>query len=238
MAHVVENAAIRNTMLTGFYNINRDYARREERGMEIDRQKDPRQYLYVEMPLHGTTWDIAGSPVRGFIKASGDWCLSVLLQAICFIYVFCSRPNISRGTAYCEWQSIASTLLDGGRTAHSRFKLPIDIEATTICNIRKGTHLGDLMNETTLLVWDEAPMQHRFCMHAVDRMFRDIKRWEDRPSGGIVVCFCGDSRQTLPIIQGGLPAAVVDACLRRSYLWDNLRFLRLTQYEAVESEFD
>jgi PIF1-like helicase len=123
---------------------------------------------------------------------------------------------------------IAATLLDGGRTAHSRFKIPIDIEDTTVCNIRKGTHLGDLMNETVLLIWDEAPMQHKFCMHSVDRMFRDIKGQADKPFGGIVVCFCGDFRQTLPIIQGGLPAAVIDACLRRSYLWDNIRLLILT----------
>jgi hypothetical protein len=33
-------------------------------------------------------------------------------------------------------------------------------------------------------------MQHKFCMHAVDRMFRDIKRREDKPFGEIiVVCF-------------------------------------------------
>ena len=35
-------------------------------------------------------------------------------------------------------------------------------------------------------------------------------------------------RQTLPIIQGALPAAIINACLRRSYLWDNIRILRLT----------
>jgi hypothetical protein len=52
MTRVVENAAIRNTMLTGFYDINREYARREGRGIEIDRRKDPRRYLYVEMPEH------------------------------------------------------------------------------------------------------------------------------------------------------------------------------------------
>ena len=107
-----------------------------------------------------------------------------------------------------------ATLLDGGRTAHSRFKIPIDIEDITVCNVRKGTHLGDLINEITLLVWDEAPMQHKFCMHAVDRMFRDIKRREDKPFGGIVVCFCGDFRQTLLIIKGGLPAAELPLLLR------------------------
>ena len=46
---------------------------------------------------------------------------------------------------------IAATLLDKGQTAHSHFKIPINIEATTVCNVQKGTHLEDLINETELL---------------------------------------------------------------------------------------
>jgi hypothetical protein len=34
MAHVVENAAIQNTMLTTFHDINQQYARLEGRGVE------------------------------------------------------------------------------------------------------------------------------------------------------------------------------------------------------------
>ena len=123
---------------------------------------------------------------------------------------------------------IAATLLKGGQTAHSRFKIPIDIDAFSVCNVRKGTHSGDLINQTELVFWDEAPMQHKFCEHAVDRMFRDIKGREDTPFGGVVICFCGDFRQTLPIVQGGLSGAIVDACLRRSYLWPNITILPLT----------
>jgi hypothetical protein len=88
MARVVENAAIQNTMLTGFYDINRDYARREEHGMEIDRQKDS---MKVEMPEH-FTWDnvrYCWKPRQRFHKGIGRLVFIGPLQAICFIYVFC-----------------------------------------------------------------------------------------------------------------------------------------------------
>lgn len=87
---------------------------------------------------------------------------------------------------------IVATLLDGGQTAHLRFKIPIDIDANSVCDIRKSTYLRDLLDSTLLLFWDEALMQNKFCMHAVDRMFRDIKGRPDLPFGGIVVCFCGN----------------------------------------------
>jgi len=32
---------------------------------------------------------------------------------------------------------IAATLLLGGRTAHSRFNLPFDVQPNSICNIKK-----------------------------------------------------------------------------------------------------
>jgi PIF1-like helicase len=93
---------------------------------------------------------------------------------------------------------IAAVLLDGGTTAHLRFKIPIDINAESTCNIPVQGHLAELIREAKLVFWDEAPMQHRHCMEAVDRTFRDI--WNDpRPFGGVVFCFCGDFRQILPV---------------------------------------
>jgi len=57
---------------------------------------------------------------------------------------------------------IAATLLNGGTTAHSRFKIPIDINADSTCNIPAQSHLAELLRETQLVFWDEAPMQHRY----------------------------------------------------------------------------
>ncbi|CAN1326879.1 hypothetical protein LINPERPRIM_LOCUS33974 [Linum perenne] len=47
---------------------------------------------------------------------------------------------------------IAATLLPGGVTAHSRFKIPLDIDNTSTCSIKKGTALARLIRRATLIV--------------------------------------------------------------------------------------
>lgn len=53
---------------------------------------------------------------------------------------------------------VASLLLPGGRTAHSRFKILLQIDDETICDIKRGTILAELMEQTSLIIWDEALM--------------------------------------------------------------------------------
>ncbi|CAN0837874.1 ATP-dependent DNA helicase PIF1 [Linum grandiflorum] len=69
---------------------------------------------------------------------------------------------------------IAATLLPGGVTAHSRFKIPIDVDHASTCAIKKGTSLARLVEQTSLIVWDEAPMVHRLSFEAVDRTICDL----------------------------------------------------------------
>ena len=57
-------------------------------------------------------------------------------------------------------------------------------------------------------------MIKRDVFEAVDRTFRDILDRDDVPFGGIVVCFSGDFRQTLPVIPGANRAEVVSSCLK------------------------
>lgn len=64
---------------------------------------------------------------------------------------------------------IAAQLLSGGRTAHSRFRIPLELTDETVCNIPKNSRLADLLRKTALIIWDEVPMQHRGCFEAVDR---------------------------------------------------------------------
>ena len=42
--------------------------------------------------------------------------------------------------------SIASLLLPRGRTAHSKFKIPVPIFEDSTCNIQQGSQLADLLN--------------------------------------------------------------------------------------------
>ncbi|XP_074375138.1 uncharacterized protein LOC141716868 [Apium graveolens] len=118
---------------------------------------------------------------------------------------------------------LASLLVEGGRTVHSRFKIPIDIDEFSCCNIKKNTHFAELICKTNIVVWDEAPMNHRYVFEAVDRTFRDIlsKRNPNAaslPFGGMTMLLGGDFRQTLPVVPKMGREATVNASVTKSHL--------------------
>ncbi|XP_076929594.1 uncharacterized protein LOC143594074 [Bidens hawaiensis] len=69
---------------------------------------------------------------------------------------------------------IASLLLSGGRTAHSRFHIPINLVEDSFCYINPDSDLAYLLRETSLIIWDEAPMVHKHGFEALDRSLKDI----------------------------------------------------------------
>nr|GEW05745.1 DNA helicase [Tanacetum cinerariifolium] len=69
---------------------------------------------------------------------------------------------------------IASLLLPSGRTAHSRFKLTLELTEESLFRIIKNRHLGKLLANRSLIIWDEAPINDRRCFEALDRSLRDI----------------------------------------------------------------
>lgn len=54
---------------------------------------------------------------------------------------------------------IVTLLLDGGRTAHSTFKIPFEIVAWSMCNVANGTSYAELLKKVDLFIWDEVVMQ-------------------------------------------------------------------------------
>ncbi|KAH7533321.1 hypothetical protein FEM48_Zijuj04G0118400 [Ziziphus jujuba var. spinosa] len=74
---------------------------------------------------------------------------------------------------------IASFLLPGGRTAHSRFAIPLAPNEDSTCNVKQGSPFAELIVKTELIIWDEAPMMNRYCFEALDRTMRDILRFSN-----------------------------------------------------------
>jgi hypothetical protein len=129
---------------------------------------------------------------------------------------------------------VASLLLPGGRTAHSRFRIPLEIKDRTMCNISRGTNLAELVEKAALILWDEAPMTHRHCFEAVDRSMRDVLSVTETfrkslPFGGKTVVLGGDFRQILPVVEGGSRTEILNASLTRSFLWNDVTILRLKE---------
>ncbi|PIA58920.1 hypothetical protein AQUCO_00400047v1 [Aquilegia coerulea] len=129
---------------------------------------------------------------------------------------------------------IASLLLTGGRTAHSTFKIPFEVLDDSVCSVTKQTIHAELFKRAKLIIWDEVPMQHRFCVEAVDRTLRDIREINE-PFGGITVVLGGDFKQTLPVITKGTRQEIVRACLTKSHLWSGVRLLTLVKNMRLNS---
>ncbi|KAL3646345.1 hypothetical protein CASFOL_011525 [Castilleja foliolosa] len=138
---------------------------------------------------------------------------------------------------------IASLLLPGGRTAHSRFGIPLNPHEGSDCNIRKGTPLADLLILCKLIIWDEAPMIHKHCFEAVHNSLQDLMENvspsnKDKPFGGKTVVFGGDFRQILPVVPKGTRQNIVNATINSSYLWSHCTVLRLTKNMRLQSVDD
>ncbi|XP_021995696.2 ATP-dependent DNA helicase pif1-like [Helianthus annuus] len=129
---------------------------------------------------------------------------------------------------------IASLLLDGGRTAHSRFHIPLNLTEDSVCNIKPESDVSKLLHETKLIIWDEAPMVHKHAFEALDRTMNDVFNIDpslnsDIRFGGKVIVFGGDFRQILPVVPNGGRQEIVNASLCSSYLWSKCKLLRLTR---------
>ena len=96
---------------------------------------------------------------------------------------------------------IAETLLNGGRTGHSTFKLPLNLshDDTSVCNIKKCSGIATVLERFHLIVWEECTMSHKRAFEALDRTLQDI-RGNDTLFGGVTLVIAGDFRQTLPVI--------------------------------------
>lgn len=128
---------------------------------------------------------------------------------------------------------IAALLLQGGRTVHSRFKVPIPTLEDSTCNFTPNSELGELLKQASVIVWDEAPMTHRHVFETVDRSLRDLMKSvdpknKDLPFGGKSVVFGGDFRQIPPVVKRGTREETIAASLKRSPLWSGVQSIELT----------
>ncbi|XP_076881486.1 uncharacterized protein LOC143529611 [Bidens hawaiensis] len=130
--------------------------------------------------------------------------------------------------------SSISLLLEGGRTAHSRFLIPINLTEDSTCSITRNPDIRNIMSKTDLIIWDEAPMIHKHAFEALDRTLKDVLKSGNRntyehPFMGKGIVFGGDFRQIPPVVQNGSRSDIVNASLSSSPIWSKYKVLRLTK---------
>lgn len=158
-----------------------------------------------------------------FLDAPGGTGKTFLISLI--LATIRSRSEIALALAS---SGIAATLLEGGRTAHSALKLPLNmqVDEEPICNISKNSAMAKVLQQCKIIVWDECTMAHKRALEALNRTLKDLRN-DTRHFGGALILLSGDFRQTLPVIPRSTPADELNACLKASALWQYVKKLQL-----------
>ncbi|GFW36896.1 ATP-dependent DNA helicase [Trichonephila clavipes] len=136
---------------------------------------------------------------------------------------------------------IAATLLHGGKTVHSIFKIPLESERmeNPVCSVTKNNDKAKVLQDCVFVVWDECTMANKISIEAVNRTMQDL-RGNTLLFGGAAFLFAGDFRQILPVVTKDARADEINACLKRSILWRYCKKLHLKEnirVHSADSEF-
>ncbi|TBU03744.1 PIF1-like helicase, partial [Hamiltosporidium magnivora] len=98
---------------------------------------------------------------------------------------------------------IAANLLHKGRTYHSRFKVPLILKETSVCEI----------HDSSLIIWDEAILATAFALQSKDRLLKDIQCKSRLSFDGKVIILDRGYRQCMPVIPGAQASDFVHASI-------------------------
>ncbi len=136
---------------------------------------------------------------------------------------------------------IASNLLDGGQTAHSIFKIPLQINNESTCNVKINSEIADLIRLADVIIWDEAVMAHKHVFKAVDNLINDCMSLnnphfdQEAHFGNKLIIFGGDFRQVLPVVKKGGRSQIVNSTIKKNKFWDQVQQVYLTENMRIKS---
>ena len=128
---------------------------------------------------------------------------------------------------------IAAGNMEGGRTAHSTFKLPIPTLEDSVSGIKLQTSEATVIRDAKLILWDEIFNINKLCIEVVERFLRDLMG-NNLPFGGKVIVFGGDPRQIPSVVRKGGRAEIVAARFKSSPLYSRITQCELTDNMRVE----
>ncbi|CAN1786124.1 ATP-dependent DNA helicase PIF1 [Linum perenne] len=196
-------------------HINYDRGQQSEQAESYRSRLNPDQMLAYTSVMHSVDNSIGG---LFFLYGHGGTGKTYLYNTI--VSEIRSRGLIVLVVAS---SGIAATLLPDASTAHSRFKIPIEVHHTSTCMVKKGTELAEIIKATSLIV----------CI--CDIMDVPLSGPGYKPFGGKSVLLGGDFRQTLPVIPEGSRSDCLNASLTRSPLWPFCKLLRLSANMRINS---
>lgn len=154
-----------------------------------------------------------------------------------FIYEAVVPAVLSRGglVKAVAPTGLAATLLRNGKTVHTGFGIPLDVNEKTYSRFTQRSKEYQELLKTSVIIWDEISMCHMHLFNAVDRSLRDLLN-TNKPFGGIVVVVGGDFRQQAPVVTHGNRVKIIEACVKSSPTWPRFVVLPLIRNMRVQED--
>ena len=132
---------------------------------------------------------------------------------------------------------IAAHTVPGGTTAHNMFRFPLDFgDGTGYWKVSNSTQRAELIKAASLIIFDEAPMAHRYMFEMLDRSLRDLMG-NEQPFGGKLLLCSGDFRQCPPVVVDARTSNdVIAASLQSSILWPTFKQFRLKTPQRTRND--
>jgi len=131
---------------------------------------------------------------------------------------------------------MAATLIFSGTTAHSAFRMGIDIEPGVIPLIARESFFGKRISEADFIIIDEVSMLDKVVIENIDQLCRELSSPAEKPFAGKVVLIGGDWKQSLPVKPNEPLEGQVAACFQNSVLYPLFKQVRLTQNMRLDPE--
>lgn len=94
-----------------------------------------------------------------YVNASAGAGKTYLINTI----IHCMRLDINCTSVIATAASAcAALIIFGARTVHTTFKVPLNINCDSMCNISRGTELANKISSSSLIIIDECTLLHRY----------------------------------------------------------------------------
>ncbi|XP_025407162.1 uncharacterized protein LOC112681109, partial [Sipha flava] len=128
---------------------------------------------------------------------------------------------------------IAAILLPGGRTLHSRFKLPLILTDTSVSSLKVNSKETSIIRKSKFIIWDEAPMASACALMVVNQLLKYMME-NNVFFGGKVIVLGGDFRQVLPVVPHGSRQLTIQNCIKNFPILPHFKILKLLRNMRVK----
>ncbi|XP_036144291.1 uncharacterized protein LOC118646109 [Monomorium pharaonis] len=160
-----------------------------EIGMQKCRQLNDNQKNIVDIILNAVNNSKENETINNCFYVDGPGGTGKTFVYITLWYLLKGRK---KRVSTMVFTGIAATLLPQGKTVHKTFGLPVPLFCDSSSNIKAQSNEAQILKETDVFIWDEAPMAPRYALEIMDRTLRDIMLTDRLFGGKIVVILCSN----------------------------------------------